>query len=593
MTYQSVSIDIYDHLGNQNLGKLEIRAKSNIHEIGFTDSGISYENVKKVKELDDETPIQYFINENGENISQLVLLEETNYKIVFKAESLESSQIKVLPSIVNQQEFILDPWDENNNPYRANLNFRSHAGKSFFDVEVNGKKSKKYPFEVRSKKIGYYKQYDAMISDLAEVASGMIFEQNAPLLQHFDFGNELKETLYEEFMFLEYLFQEENLPFVYEYIHRNPHSKLEKYSETIPTAFAHNIGPSELIDMVSKPGDLSKTHKTPDNWPQKMKNHIPDNINHDYFEDTLDTPENRLLKYFLESVDKLIFDLVNKAEEGQVLDKLLKFQEMIQNYLSDRWLRDVGNLDYIPMNSQVMQKKEGYREIFKYYIYFEFAFRLKWEDIEDKLKGYEKKLSDLYEYWCYIKLLKVLSKLSGKTLKFEDVYKVDFKEWSISLKKRISNAQRFNWIYGDKPVEVKLVYEGEFSKISRINSYSLKLRPDFTLIIKINNKEHLLHFDAKYKFKKIILDVDLENKEYKNEDIYKMHTYKDAIYNSLGAYVLYPGDLSKTFEENKGVCVPSVGAFHLNPGGDNEKEESEIEKFLGEVLSRLITDIMV
>lgn len=81
-----------------------------------------------------------------------------------------------------------------------------------------------------------------------------------------------------------------------------------------------------------------------------------------------------------------------------------------------------------------------------------------------------------------------------------------------------------------------------------------------------------------------MLDVDLENKEYKNEDIYKMHTYKDAIYNSLGAHVLYPGDLSKTFEENKGVCVPSVGAFHLNPGGDNEKEESEIEKFLGDVL---------
>ncbi len=425
-----------------------------------------------------------------------------------------------------------------------------------------------------------------MISDLAEVASGMIFEQDAPLLQDFDFGSDLKETLYEEFIFLEYLFQEENLPFVYEYIHRNPHSKLEKYSETIPTAFAYNVGPSELIDMVSKAENLSKTRKAPDSWPRNMRNHIPDSINHDYFEDTLDTPENRLLKYYLESVDKLIFDLVNKAEEGQVLDKLIKYQEIIQNYLSDRWLRDVGNLEYIPMNSQVMQKKEGYREIFKYYLYFEFAFRLKWVDIEDKLQGYERKLSELYEYWCYIELLKVLSELSGQTLNFDNVYKVDPQEWSISLKKGRINAQKFKWIHDGHPLTVKVIYGAKFSR----ESYSLPLNPDYTLMINYQGKEHLLHFDAKYKLKKKFLDyltwdnLDLENKEYKPEDIYKMHTYKDAIKNSLGAYVLYPGDISRTFEENKGDCVPSVGAFHLTPGGNTASEENKLENFIENVL---------
>lgn len=69
-----------------------------------------------------------------------------------------------------------------------------------------------------------------------------------------------------------------------------------------------------------------------------------------------------------------------------------------------------------------------------------------------------------------------------------------------------------------------------------------------------------------------------------------MHTYKDAIKNSLGAYVLYPGDVSRTFEENQGDCAPSVGAFHLTPGGDNEKEESNIEKFLEGVLEYFRTN---
>lgn len=609
MVYQSISIDLFDTSDEINLGKLKIRAKINddsklvIESNSFKEDGIFYENVEKVKELDDETPIQYFLNEKEKNISQLVLLEETNYKLFFESNLTESSEkIFFLPSLTNQREDIIDIWDEDEGPVRANLNFRSYVGKSFFDVEVGGFKSKKYSFEVRSKKIGYHKQYDAMISDLAEVASGMIFEQNAPLLQEFDFGHDKRETLYEEFMFLEYLFRPDNLPYAYEFILRNPHFKLEKYSENVPTAFAHNIGPSELVEVVSKPEGLSKAHKTPSNWPEKMKGYIPETINHDFLEDTLDTPENRLLKYFLESVDKLISDLLSKIAEGNIRDKLLEFHEKMQSYLSDRWLMDIGNLDYIPMNSQVMQKKEGYRDIFKFYIYFEFAFRLKWRDMEDKLKGYERKLSDLYEEWCYIQLLNVLRELSGINLRFEDVYDVRFDEWSISLKKGRSNAQKFKWIYKNDPIEVRVIYGGRFSR----ESYSLTLKPDYVLQIIYYGERYLVHFDAKYKFQKKFLkyckDLKSSNMEklaeeedeelyrsYKTEDVFKMHTYKDAIYGSLGAYVFYPGDRPEIFKEFNSTIIPSVGAFSLTPGGKElEEEEKEIKVFIEDILDFIV-----
>lgn len=608
MVYQSVIIDLFDESGDINLGKLKIRvkikddSKLDIESNSFEEDGIFYENVEQVKEFDDETPIQYFLNEKEKNISQLVLLEETNYKLFFETNLTESSEeIFFLPSLTNQREDIIDIWDEDEGPFRANLNFRSYAGKSFFDVEVGGFKSKKYSFEVRSKKIGYHKQYDAMISDLAEVASGMIFEQNAPLLQEFDFGHDKRETLYEEFMFLDYLFRPDNLPYAYEFILRNPHFKLENYSETVPTAFAHNIGPSELVEVVSKPEGLSKAHKTPSNWSEKMKGYIPETINHDFLEDTVDTPENRLLKYFLESVDKLISDLLSKIAEGNIRDKLLEFHEKMQSYLSDRWLLDIGNLDYIPMNSQVMQKKEGYRDIFKFYIYFEFAFRLKWKEIEDKLEGYDRSLSELYEYWCYIKLLNVLSGISGIKLKFEDFYKVDGSKWSIRIKKGRSNAQKFKWNYKNNKIKVKVIYGGRFSR----ESYSLPLKPDYTLIITYKDNDYLLHFDAKYKFQKKFLKYfkklvstdpeELENKDddelyrqYKTEDICKMHTYKDAIADSLGAYVLYPGDLSEIFGEYEGFILPSVGAFHMTPGGVILEEEREIAIFIKKVLDFIV-----
>ena len=62
-----------------------------------------------------------------------------------------------------------------------------------------------------------------------------------------------------------------------------------------------------------------------------------------------------------------------------------------------------------------------------------------------------------------------------------------------------------------------------------------------------------------------------------------MHTYKDAIIGSLGAYVLYPGDKNRIFPETPPNKLPSVGAFPLKPGGDDFNEEEIIEKFIKQV----------
>ena len=80
----------------------------------------------------------------------------------------------------------------------------------------------------------------------------------------------------------------------------------------------------------------------------------------------------------------------------------------------------------------------------------------------------------------------------------------------------------------------------------------------------------------------------LEEKEYvfKNGDIYKMHTYKDSILKTEGAYVLYPGSKTKQFFESN-MIIPSVGAFSLTPGND-EVDENNLEVFIKEVLKTLL-----
>lgn len=68
-----------------------------------------------------------------------------------------------------------------------------------------------------------------------------------------------------------------------------------------------------------------------------------------------------------------------------------------------------------------------------------------------------------------------------------------------------------------------------------------------------------------------------------------MHTYKDAIPDSLGSYVLYPGDYSKIYREGDEI-IPSVGAFPLTPGnnfGQEAKLMENIDKFLKATIGRL------
>lgn len=240
-------------------------------------------------------------------------------------------------------------------------------------------------------------------------------------------------------------------------------------------------------------------------------------------------------------------------------------------------------MDYVPLNSQLLQKKEGYRDILQYYLMFELGFKLNWSEVTNEFRGNEKKLFELYEYWCYFELIDVLNQVSINTIDFSDIFdKVkDEKEdaFSISLKHNLINS--FYIDIEDKAIQVDLTYNRSFYRTSNeFKSYSVTLRPDYSLIIHIDGEEHIIHFDAKYK---LYIDSD----SFKNEDIVKMHAYKDAILGTVGAYVLYPGEKKRLYYEKNDIKLESVGAFPLNPG-ENKHNKEALKEFIIKMINRLI-----
>jgi hypothetical protein len=538
-------------------------------------------------------------------------LEETEYQILFESDDVNAGY-EVLYSLIkinksHFKEFRFNLGDNGKYKYAGTLNFRSYVGKSFFDVKKDNQKSVSIPVEVRSKKIDYFNQYSAMIADLSQHALSLIFEVNSPLYQEFELVNEEKLTYYEDFMFLEYLFRQDNLPTVFEYLSKNMHSQLINHDETVPISLANNLNSSSLNNIVSKPNQLFKTESNI-KMAEKLNGFLPINIRQVKHEDSIDTPENQFFKYFLEMLQNLVEKLLSNSKKGYIQDKLKFFKEEVEYFLSAKFFNHISAMDHVPFNSQILQKKEGYRDIFQYFLMFEFSFRLSWDDLINKFKGFEKKLSELYEYWCYFEILKVLNDLSIIKIDFEDVFEVNKSKWGINVIKGKHSSKKFKLNIQGHDVDIELFYNLTFSDKTDYRSYSLAFKPDYTLLITTSVNQHFIHFDAKYRSELEIIDFydkigekssfeiekeikkrdSLEEKEYvfKDADIYKMHTYKDSILLSLGSYVLYPGTKSKYFKQED-LVIPSVGAFSLTPG-NTDVEEDNLTKFVKKVIETLL-----
>ncbi len=601
------------HLADENSNGIGTLTVSSLDYNGQREScinisnSLTLENIPIVDEPDNMTPIQYCPN-IGANFAKLMFLEETEYQILFESKDA-GEDYEILYSLTKINDNHFKPFRftlGDNEIYKiaGTLNFRSYVGKSFLDVRKDGINSIKMPIEVRSKKIDYFNQYSSMIADLSQQSLSLIFEVNSPLYQEFEIDSRRKETYYEDFMFLEYLFRDDNLPSIFEYLSKNLHSQLKNHIETVPISFASKVNQNTLKNIMTKPGNLSKSGADFE-IVRKLKGHIPYELDQIKHEDVIDIPENRFLKYFLELIRDLIEKLLGNSKEGYIKDNLLYFRVEIGYYLSSKFFNHISSMDYVPFNSQILQKKEGYREIFHYFLMLEFSFRLSWDELNNQFKGFEKKLSELYEYWCYFKLLKVLNDLSVNKINFEDVFEINKDNWSVGIKKGVKSVKHFQLMLHGHEIKIDLFYNLKFSDKSQYRSYSLAFRPDYTLLVTIDKHNYYIHFDAKYRSELEISDfyskinetdldeeIDkrdaLEEKDYifKDGDIYKMHTYKDSILKTEGSYVLYPGSITKRFKESD-LIIPSVGAFSLTPGND-DVEEDNLEVFIKEVLKTLL-----
>ncbi len=549
--------------------------------------------VTDTDDIDGSSPIMIYLGGN-EDLPPLLLLEETEYEL--KLSGIVDTAFDYITD--NSSDIVLRRiglCGSNTDRYYT-LSFSSYVGKGYFDIVSEGKRYS-IPFEVRSKKIDYFKQYPLMLADIAEFSVALLLSINSPLQSAYSLSTASNDTLYEEFMLLDYIFLKKNLVGSYIQVCNNKYCELDPVLETVPAGMAWDIDPSDLASLVTTD---NLCHF--ENGPVAGK-YVPLTVSESNHVDNYDLPENRLIKDLILTIQMMAHRLKASPHSNgsaYISGRVSEMCSEIDRIANDSWLDPIGQLENIPYGSTILQCRSGYAELFSIYHMLSLGITFRQEDMEDLVNGQNNKVYQVYEYWCYTRLYNCLYGLSENKPGFP-LIKSDGR-WVMTIRR--GNTIRFRIPIAERYADIDLYYNKTFdSDQVGFRSYSVALRPDFTLVIQLDsnsNFRYIINFDAKYKVKvkkdslrSVIPDTEIDTDcwEY---DIYKMHTYRDALMHSYGSYVLYPGDRDVIYpkppteadwKDRSNRIIPSVGAVPLVPG-------NERDIYLEDTLVSILTALM-
>ncbi|MBK7232939.1 MAG: DUF2357 domain-containing protein [Saprospiraceae bacterium] len=473
----------------------------------------------------------------------------------------------------------------------------------------------KIELEVQSVKSGYRNDYRDMLELITEKCTDLLLQANSPVSQHFEIDyTKASQTLYQKFAFIKSVIGTDEFA---EAIHRIVTAPVTKWTETTEEKDIRNARrfSNANIKEILKGGRRTKLPET-----HYLRSYgidtLPERITTIRKTDSVDTPENRFIKHALENFLKFCTDINNKAKEfghkKMETESGLMIREL-ESQLHHTVFKDISRPTILKLNSPVLQRKEGYREVLRVWLMFDLAAKLIWKGGDDIYSGGKKDIATLYEYWLFFKLLDLFQSIFEIEPKdISDLIKETPDGLNLQIKQGKFTALRGIYDSGNRKLNIRFSYNRSFTgkkTYPNSGSWTTTLRPDYTLSFWPNGiseaeseKQELIvhvHFDAKYKIANLTdfleqnteNDLDEEKKEnrkgiYKNADLLKMHAYKDAIRRTGGAYVLYPGDKSinqKGFHE----IIPGLGAFPVKPS-KTDNGIGELKAFILEIIEHFI-----
>lgn len=550
--------------------------------------------------------------ENGEACVQI--LEGNSYEYVLP----ENHQLRIVNGIVSRSK-------RESNRGRITPNIYVGTLTLFVSNTANPSVEAPIKLEVLATKFdtqldtSYRVNYRKMLEDIASKSTDLLLQSGTPVSQNFEIDYQTdNKTLYQRFCFVRSVVDSKEFNEAVSRIIASPKTDWKEEIEETDVRRVRRFKSFEIRQLVSSGNRV----ELPVNHSLRTVglSSIPRRITTSKNTNTVDNAENRFIKYvlnqFLDFVEKCV-DLFAKDSREEKEAKSLR--SILDGHLCHDFFKEISRPTTLVLNSPVLQRRSGYREVLRTWLMYNLAAQMIWSGGNDVYEGGKRDIATLYEYWLFFTLYDLfkkkfgLNQLQANDEDIENLFKLDKYGINLILKSGYNIALSGKCNFGPRTLNIKYSYNRSFGggtkyEDRKAGSWSTTLRPDYTITfwpehLKEKDAEKFeeivhIHFDAKYKVSQFTVntkvaeeDLNEEDDEerkgiYKNPDLLKMHAYRDAIRRTSGAYVLYPGTESKEYNGFHEV-VPGLGAFAINPS-DETKGVKNISSFIDKVVDNLL-----
>lgn len=334
---------------------------------------------------------------------------------------------------------------------------------------------------------------------------------------------------------------------------------------------------------------------------------------HEVANSTLDTLENRFVKYTIESIGKRLTSVINQLLEqydekmisAEYRAELESFKKSIAKLAQTPFFRNLGRFEGFKQESLVLQKRTGYAQVYRYWFILQSGLELHQGTTQIGIRP----IWELYELWCFLKMKQLIAEILGIDLEADSV--ADFiKEDKKSMLEPFKENNIEHTIFFDKDGNhVELHYQHTYNRTSndKVHTATTEQRPDIVLNVKEGDFTLTYLYDAKYR---VLDDANANDMDSTADDyadyppsdaINQMHRYRDAIYYGssqyehtskeiIGGYILFPGRCTdKKIKERyfyKSIETVNIGAFPLLPDSQHPEQE-------GKLLREHLTDVIL
>lgn len=440
--------------------------------------------------------------------------------------------------------------------------------------------------EIRSLKLGYRDDYRSLLDDLVERVTALCFRFLSPTSLTTE-ARRAQATPYLTYLLAQYVMDPTRFPAAIARINHHPDRRLVREQCAVGFEQLRSINSKTLIGLVTRPESLIRCSvAAAPSLRGRLKGYLPETMLDERTRIDFDTPPNRFVKHALDALCQVVSRLAalfaNAGRErpsmadhcAELTSNCRLWQRRLHEFRRLPFLETVKPLEQVPSASPVLLRREGYRQVRDLYTRLMMSAAVRWDSLEELVSAPNKDLATLYEYWCFFVLADAVARRTAVEPDWSRSLQLEADVFQITL----HNRGKLHLQIGS----VTLHYNRSYSHSShpRRGSYSLRLRPDYVL----DTGRRLWIFDAKYRlenhqiveaFEKSPPNSDPSKRKFVKTDIYKMHTYRDAIKRAAGAFILYPGQDFRAYAvdghrhgapEELGRDFAGVGAVAAKPG---------------------------